>query len=92
MGDCVHGVGVDGGHARDFDLLNTMLGYDAAGEIVEIDPAVEGFEVGQKVLTFVRMGQTIKVSLLPYPPVPSHLLLLPPYTLFTRYGLIFLAP
>jgi hypothetical protein len=32
MGDCVRGVGVDGGHTRDFALLNTMLGYDAAGE------------------------------------------------------------
>jgi len=29
-------VGVDGGHTRDFDLVNTVLGYDAVGEIVEI--------------------------------------------------------
>ena len=36
--------------------MNTVLGYDAVGEIIEMGPGVEGFKVGQKVATFVRMG------------------------------------
>ena len=46
-------------HARDFGAVNTVLGYDAVGEIVELGPGVEGFKVGQKVVTFVRIGPSI---------------------------------
>lgn len=35
---------------------NVPLGYAAAGEIVEIGEAVQGFEVGQKVATFAFLG------------------------------------
>jgi NADPH:quinone reductase-like Zn-dependent oxidoreductase len=39
--------------------VDTVLGYDAVGEIVELGPDVQHLKVGQKVTTFVRMGPSI---------------------------------
>ncbi|OBT54324.1 hypothetical protein VE04_05550 [Pseudogymnoascus sp. 24MN13] len=37
-----------------FGAINTIEGFDAVGEIVEVGDGVTGFKVGQKVLTFTR--------------------------------------
>ncbi|KFY65395.1 hypothetical protein V496_02587 [Pseudogymnoascus sp. VKM F-4515 (FW-2607)] len=44
----------DYGHPEKFGAINTIEGFDAVGEIVEIGDGVTGFKVGQKVLTFTR--------------------------------------
>jgi len=37
--------------------LPAILGFDAAGEVVELGPGVSGFRVGDKVLGQIRHGQ-----------------------------------
>ena len=57
--------GTDGRHAKDFGAANTVLGFDAVGEIVELGPDVKHLKIGQKVATFVRMGPGTTCSIVP---------------------------
>lgn len=57
----VEAISIEGGDLSNRQLnapqkANHIVGYAAAGEIVEIGAEVEGFEVGQKVVTFSWAG------------------------------------